>query len=164
MSNQLAIADSHSPAVAGGNHKEFVTMRLNGQLFGIPVNYVQDVLRPQKIAAVPLAPPEVAGLINLRGRIVTVIDMRKKLSLPENNDRTGTMMVVIEHRHELYSLIVDSIGEVLKLSPKDFDLTPPNISSAWQAYAAGVYRLEEELMVVIEASSLLPQESKLETV
>ena len=89
---------------------EYVTMTIAGQWFGIPVLSVQDVLGPQNIAMIPLAPPEVAGSLNLRGRIVTAIDPRVRLGLPKREEDATVMSVVVEHQGELYSLLIDQYG------------------------------------------------------
>src|SRR5437773_6806042 len=93
--------------------RDFVTMTIAEQLFGIPVLQVQDVLGPQRITRIPLAPPEVAGSLNLRGRIVTAIDLRTRLGLPQLTDGKPRMSIVVDHGGELYSLMVDQVGEVL---------------------------------------------------
>ena len=95
--------------------QDFVTMTIEGQLFGIPVLAVQDVLGPQQITKIPLAPPEVAGALNLRGRIVTAIDVRSRLKLVAWERGQDSMSVVVDHDGEFYSLIVDTVGEVLSL-------------------------------------------------
>ncbi len=128
-------------------------MRLDGQLFGLPVEVVQDVLLPHKITRVPMSTPEVAGLINLRGRIVTVINMRAKLGLPEVNAENH-MEIVIEVENELYSLVVDGVDEVLTLYSSEFEPTPPNLAPLWKCVSCGVYRMENELMVVLDVPSL----------
>lgn len=134
---------------------DFVTMTVAGQLFGLPVLTVQDVLGPQQITKVPLAPPEVAGSLNLRGRIVTAIDVRTRLGLKPRPAGDDGMNIVVEDVHELYSLIIDSVGEVLSLSPDDFEVTPATIDPAWRLIAAGVYRLDDRLMIVIDVAKLL---------
>src|SRR5271165_5037882 len=97
------------------DHEDFVTMFIEGQMFGIPVLVVQDVLGPQRITRIPLAPPEVAGSLNLRGRIVTAIDVRLCLGLEKRPADVQGMSVVVDHGGEFYSLIVDNVGEVLTL-------------------------------------------------
>src|SRR5947208_1801877 len=97
------------------NDIEYVTATVGGQLFGLPIARVQDVFVLDRMARVPLAPGEIAGLLNLRGRIVTVIDLCRRLGLPALADGRGRMAVGIEYRGESYGLLIDSIGEVLKL-------------------------------------------------
>lgn len=135
--------------------KEFVTVTIENQMFGIPVAIVQDVLRKQRITPVPLASQEIAGVMNLRGRIVTAIDVRKRLGLDDANSRTKSMYVVVEYKGEQYSLIVDSVGEVMALPAKNFENNPNNLSPQWQEVSLGVYRLDDKLMVVLDVAKLL---------
>ena len=135
--------------------REYVSMTVAGQLFGIPVLTVQDVLGEQRITCVPLALPEVAGTLNLRGRIVTAIDMRRRLRLPPRDKGAAAMNVVVERAGELYSLIVDSVGEVLSLPAEQFERNPSTLEPAWREVSFGVYRLENGLMVVLDVQRLL---------
>ena len=138
------------------NHEDFVTMFIEGQLFGIPVLVVQDVLGPQKITRIPLAPPEVAGSLNLRGRIVTAIDVRMRLQLPRKKAELGEgMSVVVDMRGELYSLRVDQVGEVLSLPAAKFERNPPTMDPLWREFSTGIYRLDEKLLVVLDVPRLL---------
>ena len=218
--------------------EEFVTFFVNDQMFGIPVLKVQDLLTPDRIAPIPLAPPEVRGSINLRGRIVTVVDVRVRLglekSLPgktadaaakdtrrpaadgngsadknahpaqdegpdkasraaapgngaaedangsadagerpaddENRPAEGAgppvdkdtdtagmlgMCVTVEHENELYTLLVDRVGDIVSLSDDSFESNPSTLDVVWREFALGVYRLESALMVVLDVGRLL---------
>ncbi len=95
--------------------QEYVTLTVANQLCGIPVLTVRDILGPQQVTRVPLAPPEVAGSLNLRGRIVTAIDLRRRLGLPPAEEGARPMSVVVDTMGEFYSLLVDQVGEVLAL-------------------------------------------------
>src|SRR5215813_314004 len=101
-------AASDALVMGSGDYRDYVTMSIADQLFGIPVLKVQDVLGPQTITRVPLAPPEVAGSLNLRGRIVTAIDVRLRLGLEPRANQKPSMSVVVEHDGELYSVLVDT--------------------------------------------------------
>lgn len=138
-----------------GGHQDFVTMTIADQLFGIPVLQVQDVLGHQRITRIPLAPPEVAGSLNLRGRIVTAIDVRLRLGLPARPKDKPVMSIVVDLRGELYSLMVDNVGEVLSLSTDDFERNPATLDPRWREVSTGIYRLNNTLMVVLEVSRLL---------
>ena len=140
---------------ATGASREYVTMNVGSQLCGIPVLQVQDVLGPQKITRVPLAPPEVAGSLNLRGRIVTAVDLRLRMGLEPRPDGVESMSVVVEHNSELYSLMVDSVGEVLKVPAETFEPNPATLDPTWRRYSEGVYRLKEGLLVVLDSDNLL---------
>src|ERR1700754_2057067 len=98
-----------------GSSTEYVTAVIGGQLFGLPISRVQDVFKPSRLTQVPLAPPEIAGILNVRGRIITVIDMRRRLGVVHDDSRLPTMAVGIECRGESYGLLIDEIGEVMRL-------------------------------------------------
>ena len=141
--------------VGSGENRDYVTMSIGGQLFGIPVLKVQDVLGTQTITRVPLAPVEVAGSLNLRGRIVTAVDVRLRLGLPKRESDKAAMSVVVEHEGELYSLLVDSVGEVLSLESRDYQRNPPTLNPRLREFSDGIYRLNDSLLVVLSVSSLL---------
>ncbi len=143
-----------------GEHREFVTFIVGKQLCGIPVLNVQDVLGPQRITRVPLAPPEVAGSLNLRGRIVTAVDLRLRMGLTPRPEEDKGMSVVVEHKGELYSLVVDSVGEVLNLREDSFESNPATLDMEWRRFSEGVYRLKEGLLVVLNGDSLLDYGTK----
>jgi purine-binding chemotaxis protein CheW len=135
----------------GVSESMFVTLSVSGQLCGIPVLAVRDVLGEQSITRIPLAPPEVAGSLNLRGRIVTAIDLR----LPPTPAGTPRMSVVAEQGGELYALLVDQVSEVMTLRSDQFERTPPTLPATWAAYAHGIYRLQIGLLVVLDVTRLL---------
>ncbi len=155
MSNaKLPVKKGKSEEPSSGS-MDFVTMTIANQLFGIPVLQVQDVLGHQRITRIPLAPPEVAGSLNLRGRIVTAIDVRLRLGLPGRQKDKPEMSIVVDLRGELYSLIVDAVGEVLSLSTDDFERNPATLDARWREVSTGIYRLNNQLMVVLDVSRLL---------
>ncbi len=155
MSPSVPAVAEKDYSVAYQDEKEFVTMRIDGQLLGISVLAVQDVLRAQPIARVPLAPEVIAGLLNIRGRIVTAINMRERLGVDAFEDFSETMHVVVEYRHELYSLVVDSVGEVHNLPMDRFEKSPANLASEWQEIAAGVFKMKNELLVILDVESVI---------
>jgi purine-binding chemotaxis protein CheW len=163
MSNNIAQSSEHPGAdsgVASGTTEDFVTMTIENQLFGIPVLLVQDVLRSQQLRRVPLAPREVAGALNLRGRIVTAIDVRRRLRLEDRPEDSLGMSIVVDHGGELYSLIVDSVGEVLTLPAETHESMPATLDPVWKSVCNGVYRLEGKLLLVMDVTRLLDFESK----
>jgi purine-binding chemotaxis protein CheW len=134
---------------------EYVTVMIGDQLFGLPIGRVQDVFVPEKLTRVPLAPPEVAGVLNLRGRIVTAIDMRRKLDLPPRAEDQPVMAVGIDTRGESYGLLVDSIGEVLKFPNSACEPKPANLDERWARVASDLIRLEGQLLVVLDVDRVL---------
>lgn len=213
MSGQALVKAGSMDVAAQGaeNLSEFVTFHIADQLFGIPVLIVQDILLPENIASIPLAPPEVRGSINLRGRIVTVVDVRVRLGLerrdiasartaaqleqriadeaaeaearaveaggtPKTDEenaaaaeeraheaiesakrkrREHMMAVTVEHNNDLYTLLVDSVGDVISLSKKSYEGNPSTLDPLWREFASGVYRLDSQLMVVLDVDRLL---------
>lgn len=136
--------------------QEYLTMFIDDQIFGIPVLQIQDVLKQQTITKIPLAPDEVAGSLNLRGRIVTAIDLRCKLGMPATEDSEHTSMsVVVEHDNELYSLIIDRVGDVLKLKEDSYEPTPATLDKVWKDIASGIHRLDTALLIVVDVSKLI---------
>lgn len=134
---------------------DFLTLQIDDQLFGIPVLQVQDVLRQQRVTRVPLAAPEVAGALNLRGRIVTAINVRCRLGLPDLPAGTQTMSVVVEFESELYSLIIDRVGDVLPLDEDRMEVVPGTLNPTWREIANGIYRLDGRLLVIMDVAKLL---------
>lgn len=134
---------------------EYVTAMIGGQLFGLPISRVQDVFMPERLTRVPLASADVAGVLNLRGRIVTAIDMRARLGLPKNEDGKPPMAVGVDLRGESYGLLIDSIGEVLKLADDSREVNPVNLDPRMAKMAGGVHRLDGQLMVVLDVDRVL---------
>ncbi len=102
-----------------------------------------------------MAPPEIAGSLNLRGRIVTSVDLRVRLGLPTGDAGQDQMSVVVEHHGDLYSLIIDSVGEVLELSSEKLERTPATLDASWSSFSNGIYRLDKGLLLVLDVDSVL---------
>jgi len=134
---------------------EFVTFTVAGQMFGLPIARVQDVFKPTRITRVPLASAEIAGVLNLRGRIVTVIDMRQRLDLKRREAGDVMMAIGIETKGESFGLLVDGVGEVLKLAEAEREANPINLDRKLAALSAGVYRLDGQLLVVLDIDRVL---------
>ncbi|MCQ4162551.1 chemotaxis protein CheW [Roseomonas sp. GC11] len=134
----------------------FLTLTVAGQLCGVPVLAVRDILASQAITRVPLAPREVAGSLNLRGRIVTAIDLRRRLGLPERSaNASPPMSVVVEQSGELYSLLSDSVGEVVPLRADGFAGNPPTLDPVWRDVSRGVHRQDDRLLIVLDVDRIL---------
>jgi purine-binding chemotaxis protein CheW len=169
--------------------EDFVTFRTGGQLFGVSIQKVRDILNLDKIAFIPLAPRQVRGSINLRGHIVTVINVRICLGMPkykpvkeevfesevdaETDGETETngesqvatadksaseashVGVTVEYGPELYTLLVDDIGEVITVATRDKEAVPNTLESAWTKFARNVIQLEGELLVILDSDKLV---------
>ncbi len=154
IANDNSMAMKASGAVSG-DVTEYVTVTVGGQLFGLPINRVQDVFMLDRLTRVPLAPREIAGVLNLRGRIVTAIDMRCRLGLPPLENRKATMAVGTEVRGESFGLVIDQVGEVMKLTNASLEPNPVNLDPRWTRISAGVHRLESQLIVILDVDRVL---------
>lgn len=134
---------------------EYLTIIIAGQRFGIPVLQVQDVLGAQAVTHIPLAPPQVAGSLNLRGRIVTALNVRRCLGLEDTVRADTHMSVVVEYEGELYSLVIDKVGDVLSLSDKKFEKNPATLDKVWREVSLGIYQMENELLVILDVPKLI---------
>jgi purine-binding chemotaxis protein CheW len=141
--------------VTSENLIEYVTATIGDQFFGLPIAGVQDVFAPQRLTVVPLAGAEIAGLLNLRGRIVTMIDMRKRLDLKAPEDGRRMMAIGVEYRGESYGLLIDEIGEVVKLPAASREDNPINLDARLARVSLGVHRLEGRLLVVLDVQRVL---------
>lgn len=138
-----------------GEQIEYVTAVIGGQMFGFPIGRVQDVFVPERLTRVPLAQPEVAGVLNLRGRIVTAIDMRRRLDLGERPEGQPLMAIGIDLRGESYGLLVDAVGEVMKFPDGACEAKPANLDARWGRLASGVVQLDGQLLVVLDIDRVL---------
>lgn len=132
-----------------------VAVRIGQQTFGAPVLSVQDVIAPVRIDRVPRAPAEVAGSLNLRGRIVTAIDMRRRLGMEPRAPDQQHMSVIVEGAGELYALQVDDVGDVLWLDPAEREAQPITLAAEWRDLCSGLYRLDEDLVLVLDIDAVL---------
>ena len=149
-----ASMSNKTPTIEGAV-SEYVTAVIGEQLFGLPISRVQDVFMPARLTRVPLSSREIAGVLNLRGRIVTVVDMRARLGLPRNEDGKPPMAVGVDLRGESYGLLIDQIGEVLKLADDGREDNPVNLDPRMAKLADGVHRLDGQLMVVLDVDRVL---------
>jgi purine-binding chemotaxis protein CheW len=140
--------------------EEYVTLIVGEQLFGIPITRVRDVFVPEHLTRVPLAPPEIAGVLNLRGRIVTGIDLRSRLGLSSGQEASRTFAVGIESRNESYGLLIDAIGDVMKLPAHEREPNPINFDPALAPLSAGIYRLPGRLLVILDIDRVLDLETR----
>src|ERR1700742_4507748 len=138
-----------------GAVSEYVTAMIGGQLFGLPISRVQDVFMPERVTRVPLSSREIASVLNLRGRIVTVVDLRARLGLVKDDDGKAPMAVGVDLRGESYGLLIDQIGEVLGLPDDRREENPVNLDPRMAKLAGRVHRLDAQLMVVLDVDRVL---------
>lgn len=135
--------------------KQFSTFVVDRLLFGVEVEKVQEVIRYQQMTRVPLAPAVVKGLINLRGQIVTAIDLRRRLGLRDRAAADLPMNVVVRHDDGAVSLLVDEIGDVLEVEEESFELPPGTLSGEARELIRGVYKLKDTLLIALDTDKIL---------
>ncbi len=140
---------------------EYVTVHIGGQLFGVEVDEIREVFSPQDITKVPRAPGEIAGLLNLRGRIVTAVDARSRLNLAPREAGQPVMALGLEQGSELFGVLVDEVGEVMRLKADTLEASPAHLDPHWRALLKGVHRLEKNLLAVLDIRALINWDNKL---
>jgi purine-binding chemotaxis protein CheW len=148
-----------SKTLSAAHHQEFVTVMVAGQMLGLPIHRVHDVFAVSDMTQVPLSSPEIAGLLNLRGRVVTAVSLHSRLDLPSYEDASHRMAVGLEHRGEAYGLLVDKVGEVLKLAPDACQPNPVHMDPRWASLSEGVYQLQGRLVVLLDIDATLSFEA-----
>ncbi|WP_424811209.1 chemotaxis protein CheW [Roseococcus sp. YIM B11640] len=148
-------ADTDARGVKADGQTMMLTLTVADQLCAVPVLAVRDVLGPQAITRIPLSPAEVAGSLNLRGRIVTAVDLRLRLGLPPRARDEQPMSVVVEQSGELYSLLADEVGDVLVLGAEGRSGNPPTLEASWKDVVQGVYRRDDRLLLLLDVDRLL---------
>lgn len=157
--NATDLANPAAPADYGAS-LDYVTLSVGDQLFGLPIGRVHDVFITQRVTPVPGASAEVVGLLNLRGKVVTALSLARRLGLEparpmgDANDCELTA-VGVEIGAEPYALVVDAVGEVLRLPAAGFAPPPINLDPRWTAVAAGIHRLEKHLLVVLDLDAVI---------
>ncbi|MGO4574303.1 chemotaxis protein CheW [Microvirga sp. 2TAF3] len=158
MTASQAKAASSSKAKSA-SHMDYVSVIVSDQLLGLPIERVHDVFVASEITSVPLAPPEIAGLLNLRGRVVTAVSLRRRLGLPDVELLGSKMAVGLEQRGEAYALLVDRVGEVLKLDRGALQPNPVHMDPRWSSLSHGVHQLDGRLMIILDVDAVLSFET-----
>ena len=132
-----------------------ITFELDGRLFGVGVEAVQEVLRGQTRTRIPLAPRALAGLINLRGQVLTALDLREQLDLPPREGDVEPMLVVVRVSGEPIALLVDAIGSVVEVDPEQFEVPPDTLTGPSRDLIRGAYKLDGRLLLALDVDRAL---------
>lgn len=138
-----------------GESTQYLTAYVNGHYLGVPIHYIQDVIGPQPLTAVPLTRNAIAGVLNLRGRIVTVVDMHRRLHESQPENPTRCMGIIIEIHEELFSLRIDHVEDVIAIPHDHIEKAPPTLNPVWQSACAGVYQLDGKIMIILDIEQIL---------
>ena len=139
----------------GPEVKQFVTMTIGHQIFGISVGYIVDILFQQKINPIPLSRQEIIGSLNLRGRIVTALDIRTLLGISDKTCSEKNMCVVVDCDSELFSLMVDKVGDVVHIPADKLVKNPDNLNKLWQEVSLGIFPMEDDLLVILDIEKVI---------
>jgi purine-binding chemotaxis protein CheW len=139
-------------------HDQFCTFYVRGIFLGLEVTCIQEVIRAQPLTVVPLTQPVIAGLMNLRGQIVTAIDLRHRLGLPPREPDERPINVVVRTPDGAVSLLVDEIGDVIEVSDDAFERPPETLGDDARALIRGAYKLKDRLLLVLDAARTLDAE------
>ncbi len=135
--------------------QQFCTFYINEMLFGIDVKRVQEVVCFHELTAVPLAPPAIRGLINLRGQIIAAIDLRQRLEIPNSKRPERPMNVIVRAADGLTSLLVDAAGDVLETGAGSFERTPDTLRGVVREFVLGVHKLKDSLLLILDIDKVI---------
>lgn len=158
----MQLIKQNSSALQKNKIIQVLIIKLGNQLFGLPVHLINDVLAPQYVHPIPLADKIVAGNLNLRGRIVTAMDLRVILNVETLKEQKLCMSVVTEDKGELYSLIVDGVDEVINILEADIKTVPSNLEQSWKDLSLGVHQSNDRIIIIIDMKKLIDSFSLIE--
>lgn len=157
MTNNLAVAGSIS-------EMQLVTFNLGKEEFAVPILQIQEINRLTEITRVPKSPDFVEGVINLRGKVIPVIDLRKRFGLPQGELGKYARIIVVNMDSRMLGLIVDSVSEVLRLSEDAIEPPPPVVAGIDSEYIRGLGKMEGRLLILLDLNKILTKEEKRELV
>jgi purine-binding chemotaxis protein CheW len=137
---------------------QLVTFSIGEEEFGVDILKVQEIIRTMEITKVPKAPPFVEGVINLRGNVIPIIDLRKRFGLDTRKHDKHTRIIVIEINNMIVGFVVDSVSEVLRIPASTVEPPPPVVSGLESEYISGVGKLEDRLLILLDLDRLLSNE------
>jgi purine-binding chemotaxis protein CheW len=146
----MAVTATTRPGGTEGPSQQFTTFTLDGHLFGVEVETAQEVIRYQETTRVPLAPGSIGGLINLRGQVITALDLRHRLGMPERANGQKPMNVVVRTEEGVVSLLVDQIGEVIETDVRHFEAPPDTVTAQARDLIRGAYKLDGTLLLALD--------------
>lgn len=147
-------------ARAGAAETQLVSFLLGGEEYAVDIGFVQEIIRLQEITRVPEAPEFVEGVINLRGRVIPVLDLRKRFRLPAGEDRARMRIVVVSSAGRMVGLIVDAVREVLTLPTAAIEPPPPVVSGIGKEYLKGIGKRKDRLLILLDLSRVLTPEEE----
>ena len=139
---------------------QLVTFSVSDEEFGVDILKVQEIIRPMEITKVPKAPDFVEGVINLRGKVIPIIDLRKRFGIATREHDKNTRIIVIEINNMIVGFVVDSVSEVLRIPANTVEPPPPVVAGLESEYISGVGKLEDRLLILLDLDRLLSSEEQ----
>ena len=134
---------------------QLVTFRLGGEEFGVDIHALQEIIRMMTITRVPKSPPFVEGVVNLRGQVIPIVDLRKRVGLPAEETKKSTRIMVVQLERKTVGFIVDAVGEVKRIPARVVEPPPPIVAGIDSEYIKGVGKLEDQLLILLDLNKLL---------
>jgi len=146
--------EASSAALLHEDRHRCFTVIAGGETFGLPITAIQTIFRIEDITPVPLCPYEIIGLTNLRGQIVTVLSLRRRLRMADDPNHHDLLAIAIEHRNESFALVIDEVGDVITLDPQSRIVVPPHLNPASAAVTEAVFRLDNGILPILDIANL----------
>ena len=135
--------------------QQFIKFQVGDEAFGIGITQIHQILKPQEIFKVPNTPPFIEGLLNLRGKVMTVFNLRKRFHMPEKDNDENTRIITVNVNDYLLGFIVDSVTEIVRVPEEEIEKTPPTISNFDRRFLSGVAKLDEKLILLLNLEEIL---------
>lgn len=152
------IAEENAENLGAENLLQLVSFNIGEEEFGVDILKVQEIIRMLEITRVPNAPDYVEGVINLRGKVIPIIDLRKRIGMPSKDDDKDTRIVVVEIDNKVVGFIVDSVNEVLRINENITEAPPPMVSGIDSEYITAIGKLNDRLLILLDLSRVLSSE------
>lgn len=159
MQNVAPSRDAHGN-VARDEVLQLVTFRLGNEEFGVNIHDLQEIIRMMPITRVPNAPPFVEGVVNLRGQVIPIIELRRRIGMEASPHDKSTRIIVVQLGKKTVGFIVDAVGEVKRIPGRVVEPPPPIVAGIESEYISGVGKLEEQLLILLDLNRLLSEEER----
>ncbi len=158
---QNATLDERTVDLAGGSdERQLVVFQLAAELYGVEISRVHEIIRLQSVTRVPRAPAFVEGVINLRGKVIPVVDLRRRFSLPLSENTRASRIVVVEIGDQVVGIIVDAVSEVLRVNTGVIEPPSPVVAGIDSEYLEGIAKLTDRLVILLDLDRVLAKEER----
>jgi purine-binding chemotaxis protein CheW len=145
---------------ASADERQLVVFQLGAELYGVEISRVHEIIRLQEVTRVPHSPAFVEGVINLRGKVISVINLRRRFGLPAADDTRAGRVVVVDINHQVIGMVVDSVSEVLRVNTATIEPPSPAVAGIDSEYLQGIVKLPERLVILLDLDRVLTREER----